>query len=149
MVTSMTFYPVFFDLRGKPVVVIGGGKVAVRKARGLIEAGADVTVISPELMEEIAVSWKRRRYRRGDLRGAVLAFTATDDRSVNAKVATEAKQLGIPINVADSKDECDFIVPARLRRGNVQIAVSTGGGSPKLAKQLRRQLESVLPDVRS
>lgn len=145
----MIFYPVFFDLRGKEVVVVGGGKVGQRKARGLIEAGANVTIIAPDLTEEIDAIWKKRRYRRGDLNGAVLAFAATNDRAVNAKVAAEAKSLGIPVNVADAPDECDFIVPSRVRRGNVQIAVSTGGESPRMAKELRKQLESVLPDVRS
>lgn len=145
----MVFYPVFFDLRGREVVVVGGGKVAVRKARGLIEAGAKVTVVAPDLAEEIDVIWKKRRYRRGDLKNAALAFAATNDRAVNARIATEAKSLGIPVNVADAPDECDFIVPSRVRRGNLQIAVSTGGESPRMAKELRKQLESVLPDVRS
>lgn len=149
MVPSMDFYPIFLNLRDRPVVVIGGGKVAVRKIRGLLESGAVVTVISPEMMEEMPVIWKKRRYRRGDIRGAELAFAATSDRSVNARVADEAKSLGVYVNIADALDECDFIVPSRVRRGPVQIAISTGGNSPRLAKQLRKQLESVLPDVRS
>lgn len=145
----MVFYPIFLDLREKPVVVFGGGKVAVRKARGLLEAGASVTLISPELSEELPVQWKKRRYRRGDLRNTVLAFAATNDRAVNARIAAEAKALGIYVNIADAPEECDFIVPSRVRRNSLQIAISTGGESPRLAKALRKQLESLLPDVRS
>jgi len=149
MVPSMVFYPIFLDLRDKPVVVVGGGKVAVRKAKGLLEAGAKVTLISPDLVEDLPVFWKKRRYRKGDLRGAVLAFAATDQRGVNGRVAEEGKSLGVFVNIADALEECDFIVPARVCRGSLQVAVSTGGESPGLARDLRKQLESLLSDVRS
>ena len=141
------YYPVFLDLRGRPVLVVGGGKVALRKARGLVEAGARLTVVAPECrpeFERLPVRLARRRFRASDLEGAFLAFTATDDRAVNARVAREARRRGIPVNVADSRDECDFLVPARVRRGHLQIAVSTGGERPRLAADLRRRLESVL-----
>ncbi len=143
----MVFYPVFLDLRGRLCVVIGGGPVAVRKARGLLEAGARVRLISPDLAEPLAVEWKRRRYRRGDLRGATLAFTATNDRAVNARVRDEANAARIPINVADAPEECDFLVPARLRRNGFSLAISTEGRSPRQAKQLRQDLERLLDRV--
>jgi len=139
------YYPVFLDLRGRQVVVIGGGRVATRKVAGLREAGARVRVIAPQVRAGVAADRiERRRYRRGDLVGAVLAFAATDARAVNRAVAREARRLGIPVNVADSVEDCTFLAPARLRRGNVQIAVSTGGTSPRLARRLRERLEEVL-----
>jgi siroheme synthase-like protein len=140
----MAFYPVFLDLRGRLAVVAGGGPVAVRKMRGLLEAGAHVRVISPELSEELPVEWKRRRYRRGDLAGAALAFAATNDRAANRRIAEHAAELGIPVNVADRAAECSFLVPARIRRGRLQIAISTSGDSPRVAKSLRKQLEKLL-----
>jgi precorrin-2 dehydrogenase/sirohydrochlorin ferrochelatase len=146
---SAAHYPVFLDLRGRSVVVVGAGPVAVRKVKGLLEAGAVVTVIAPESITGLPVRQKIRKYRPGDLKGAVLAFTATNDRAVNAQVTAEAKRRHIPVNVADAPEEGDFIVPARVRRGRIQIAISTGGESPRLAKQLREKLESVLPDVRT
>lgn len=140
----MVFYPVFLDLRGRLAVVAGGGPVAVRKARGLIEAGARVRVISPDLAEDLPVDWKRRRYRRGDLKGAALAFAATNDRAVNQRIAHHAAELGIPVNVADRAEDCTFLVPARVRRDGLQIAISTSGRSPAVAKSLRKQLEKLL-----
>ena len=143
----MAFYPVFLDPRGKPVLVAGAGKVGLRKIKGLLEAGARVTVVAPRAeseLESLPVAWQRHRFRKADLRGAVLAFAATDDRKVNHAVATEAKRLGIPVNVADAPSECDFLVPARVCKGSVQIAVSTSGRSPRLATALRRKLERLL-----
>ncbi len=139
------YYPVFLDLRGRKVVVIGGGRVAARKVRGLVEAGARVTVIAPEVTVDAAVERVvRRKYRRGDLRGAALAFAAADDRAVNRAVGEEARRRGIPVNVADRADECTFLVPARVRRGAVQIAISTGGTRPRLARELRERIEEAL-----
>jgi precorrin-2 dehydrogenase/sirohydrochlorin ferrochelatase len=141
------YYPIFLDLAGKRVLVAGAGKVALRKTKGLVEAGARVTVVAPRAEPEFAqlpVILRRRRFRATDLRGAVLAFTATDDRRVNQAVAVAAKRLGIPVNVADSRPESDFIVPSRITRGNLQVAVSTGGESPRLAAALRRKIEESL-----
>jgi precorrin-2 dehydrogenase / sirohydrochlorin ferrochelatase len=141
------YYPIFLDLAGKPVVVVGAGKVALRKARGLLEAGARVTVVAPRLEPEFArlpVKLRRRRFRASDLRGAALVFAATDDRRANRAVALAARRLRIPANIADSRAECDFIVPARITRGHLQIAVSTGGDSPRLAAALRSKIEENL-----
>jgi siroheme synthase-like protein len=141
------YYPIFLDLAGKPVLVAGAGKVALRKTKGLLEAGARVTVVAPRAGREFAaldVTLHRRAFRPADLRGAVLAFAATDDRRVNHAVMLAARRRGIPVNVADSRDECSFIVPARITRGNLQIAISTGGESPRTAAALRRKIEENL-----
>ncbi len=143
----MPYYPIFFDLAGKPVLVAGAGRIALRKTKGLLESGARVTVVAPESEAEFArlpVRLRRRRFRASDLDGAVLAFAATDDRRVNRSIALAAKKRGIPVNVADSRAECDFILPARIIRGNLQVAVSTGGESPRLAAALRRKIEESL-----
>jgi precorrin-2 dehydrogenase / sirohydrochlorin ferrochelatase len=141
------YYPIFLDLEGKPVLVVGAGKVALRKTRGLLEAGAAVTVVAPRAEPEfgqLAVTMRQRAFRPSDIRGAVLVFAATDNRAVNQAVAQAAKRQGIPVNVADARAECSFIVPARITRGNVQIAISTGGESPRVAGALRRKIEENL-----
>lgn len=143
----MTYYPIFLDLAGKPVLVVGAGKVALRKTKGLLEAGASVTVVAPRAEQEfahLAVTLRSRRFRVADMDGAVLVFAATDDRRVNHRVAEAAARRGIPVNVADAPSECAFIVPARITRGNLQIAISTGGESPRLAATLRRKIEENL-----
>ena len=140
----MAYYPIFFDLTCKRVLVAGAGKVALRKTRGLIEAGASVVVVAPRAepaFAKLPVTLLRRRFRASDLDRAVLAFATTDDRKVNHAIALEARKRGIPVNVADSREECDFILPARITRENLQIAVSTGGESPRIAAALRRKIE--------
>jgi len=135
-------------LRGREVLVVGAGKVALRKVKGLLEAGAKVTVVSPQCKEGFAgleVSLRRRRFRTSDVKdGTALVFAATDDRKVNHAVAKAAVRKRVPVNVADAPQECDFLVPARLRHGDVQIAISTGGRSPRVAKGLREKLEKAL-----
>jgi siroheme synthase-like protein len=143
----LDYYPIFLNLNDRPVLVAGGGKVGLRKTRGLLESGARVTVVAPDILPEfdaLPVRLLRRRFRVTDLDGAVLVFAATDDRAVNHRIALAAKRRGIPANIADSPAECDFIVPARVSKGRVRIAISTGGSSPRLAAELRRKLESLL-----
>jgi precorrin-2 dehydrogenase/sirohydrochlorin ferrochelatase len=118
--------------------------VASRKVGKLLQAGAEVVVISPEVLPELAgmeVEIRHRTYEYGDLEDANLAFTATGSRKVNAAVAMEAKERGVLINVADRPAEGDFAVPSTLRRGGLQVAVSTGGASPTLARRIRGELE--------
>jgi precorrin-2 dehydrogenase/sirohydrochlorin ferrochelatase len=125
--------------------VVGGGSVATRKVRKLLQVGAEVVVISPEVLPELTamdVELLYRTYEHGDLEGADLAFTATDSREVNAAVAREARESGVRINVADRPSEGDFAVPSTLRRGSLQVAVSTGGASPTLARRIRNELEA-------
>ena len=134
----------FVAVAGKRCVVVGGGGVASRKARGLLERGAEVVVISPQVSAELAtdaVEIHRRPYEPGDLEGAFLAFAATDSREANAAVVREANEGGIPVNVADRPADGDFALPSTLRRGGLQVAVSTGGASPTLARRVRDALE--------
>ncbi len=126
--------------------MVGGGGVANRKARKLLQARARVVVVSPDVRPELAsmaVEVRRRPYREGDLEGAFLAFAATNRREVNAAVAWEAQERGVLVNVADEPSEGDFALPSTLRRGQLQVAVSTGGASPTLAQRIRQELEEV------
>jgi siroheme synthase-like protein len=140
-------YPVFLNLRDRPVLVVGAGKVGLRKAKGLLDAGARVLVVAPEWdreFEDLPVKLIQRRFRASDLNGCALVFAATNDRLVNHRIGIAAKGKGVFANVADSAAECDFIVPARVERSGVHIAVSTGGVNPRLAASLREKLEQVL-----
>ena len=143
---NVVLYPIFLDLSERRCVVVGGGEVASRKARKLLQARARVVVISPEItpeLESVAVEVHRRPYGEGDLEGACLAFAATDSRDVNAAVAREGRERGIPVNVADRPSDGDFALPSTLRRGSLQVAVSTGGASPTLARRIKDELEEV------
>ncbi len=149
----MRYYPVFLDIAGKAVVVIGGGEVALRKVEGLLDAGARVTVVSPALHPDLEalVSQGRlkhlaREYAAGDLSGYVLAFVGTDDRSLNASVAREGKEGGVWVNAVDDPSNCDFIMPGVVRRGDLIVAVSTSGGSPAMARKMREELEAFLTE---
>jgi siroheme synthase-like protein len=151
--TTPRHYPVFLDLAGQPVVVVGGGPVAERKVEGLVDTGAAVTVISPALtlrLQELAstavVEHVGRPYTWGDISGARLAFVATDDADVNAAVAQEARARGVWLNAADDPPHCDFILPAVVRRGRLTVAVGTGGASPALAAVMRDEVAATLPE---
>ena len=144
---GLRYYPIFLDLKDRPVLVVGAGKVALRKTRALLDSGARVTVVAPEWdpeFESMPVRVVPRRFRASDLSGCVLVFAATDDRLTNHRIGIAAKGKGIFANIADSAEECHFIVPARLQRGNVQLAISTGGESPRVSADLRRKLEEIL-----
>ncbi|MEI8105501.1 MAG: bifunctional precorrin-2 dehydrogenase/sirohydrochlorin ferrochelatase [Actinomycetes bacterium] len=140
-------YIACLDLAGKQCVVIGGGAVGLEKASGLAVCGASVTVISPDLhpgFAELDVTWRRRRYRSRDLRGAFLVIAATSDRTVNERVHAHAERRAMLCNVADVPDLCNFILPAVHREGPIAVAVSTGGASPALAKRLRSQFAAMI-----
>jgi siroheme synthase-like protein len=129
-------------------VVIGGGKVALRKVKMLLECEAVVTVISPEFRREISRLSKekeihliQREYKAGDLKDAMIAIACTDMKKVNRKVVDEAKKAGVLINVADDPESSDFIIPSFFRRENLTVAVSTAGVSPALARKIRTKLE--------
>jgi len=138
------------DVAGRRCVVVGGGRVGAEKASGLLECGAAVTVVSPELdpaFSGLDVEWAPRRYRAGDLAGAFLVMAATSDRAVNSRVSRDAERLGKLCNVADVPELCNFILPAVHRQGSIAVAVSTGGASPALAKRLRSRIaELVQPE---
>lgn len=142
------YYPVFINLRDKKSVVVGGGAVAMRKVKALLEHGAKVEVISPDLSPELIqlaendeISLKQRKYQNGDLAGAFIAIAATDNRKTNEQVVKEAHQKTVLVNVVDDAESSDFIVPSCLRRGDLTIAVSTAGRSPALARKIRTRLE--------
>ena len=138
-------YPVFLDLAGVPVLVVGGGPVALRKLVGLVDAGAMVTIVAPDVVDGVhaiagVAGVERRPYATGDLAGKRLVVTATDDPAVNAHVAADARAAGVFVNSADDPDNCTFILPAIARRGPLTVAVSTGGTSPALAGRLRDEI---------
>ncbi len=142
-------YPIFLNLQGSRCAVIGGGPVALRKAKDLLAAGAKVRVVAPHvragfhpLVRARRVSWTRRKFRPGDLKGAWLIVAAADDEQVNRAVARAAQRLRIWVNVVDRPALCSFIVPSVVRRGRLQMAISTGGVSPALAKWIRKDLQS-------
>jgi len=133
------------------VAVIGGGEVAERKVESLIGTGAAITVISPELTPRLKalaadgrIHVQRRAYAHGDCKGAALIFSATDDPAVSEAVFQEAQKAGALVNTADQPVLCDFIMPAVVRRGDIAIAISTGGQSPALAASLRREIEEIV-----
>lgn len=145
------FYPIYLNLNGKRVIVIGGGEVAERKTASMTGSGAIITVISPEVTAKLAamadtqaIEVQKREYIRGDCAGAALVFSATDDRKVSQSVWEEASAAGIPVNTADQPTLCDFIMPAVVRRGDLAIAISTGGTSPALAARLRERLSRII-----
>ncbi|MBU0484248.1 MAG: bifunctional precorrin-2 dehydrogenase/sirohydrochlorin ferrochelatase [Proteobacteria bacterium] len=144
----MEYFPVNLKISGRHCVVIGGGRVAERKAKALLSCGGLITVISPELTSELAalhragsLRWIDRHYRSGDLRQAFLVIAATDDPEAQRIIAAEADEYNILLNVADVPKWCNFILPATVSRGDLTVSVSTGGKSPALARKLRRQLE--------
>lgn len=145
----MKYYPINIDIRGKAAIIVGGGAVAERKCRTLLEAGAVVTVIAPRLSRELRCFLEKgrivhlaREYRRGDLAGAYLVFAATGDRAISAAVAEEAAEWRIPANIADMPEKSDFTTPAAVARGELLLTVSTGGRCPVLAREVRQELET-------
>lgn len=142
----MTEFPIFLRLKGRLCVVVGGGAVGRRKALALSRAGARVRLISPHPPGPgwPPVEYRQRPYQAGDLTGAFLAFAATDDPQVNAAVASEGERGGIPVNVADNPARGDFFLPALLQRGDLAVAVSTGGRSPALAAVVRDRIAAQL-----
>lgn len=143
----MIYFPVFLDLRDRPVLVVGGGRVARRKVAALLRCGARVTVVAPEFDASLrrmpGVAVRRRRFRAEDVRGAAFVVGAADDPAANALASRAARARRIPVNVVDAPALCDAILPAVLRRGPVTFAVSTGGAGPVLARRLREDLARV------
>lgn len=147
------YYPVFLDLTERLVVVVGGGSVAERKVKALLRHGAKVQVVSPDLTSELevledecAISTQRRGYVRGDLEGAFVAVCATDVAEVNRAVFDEAEERRCLVNVVDVPELCNFIVPSVVHRGPFQIAISTSGAAPAVAKRVRKRLSAEFGD---
>ena len=147
----MGYLPIFVNLEGRDCLVIGGGELAERRVKALREAGAAVTVTALEITPALAamveagtIRWIARDYKASDMRGRFMAWVATTDEAFCRSAASDARELGIMINVTDRPALCDFITPAVVKRGEVQIAIATGGASPALARRLREQLEEVV-----
>lgn len=135
------------DLRGRDCLVVGGGRVATEKVQGLLECGAEVTVVAPRLddgLRALDVHVLERRFARSDVVGRFLVIAATSDRSVNAAVSAAAGERSTPCNVADDPELCSFILPALVRRDPIVVGVSTGGASPALAQRIRDDVADVL-----
>ena len=143
-------YPVFLNISGRQCVVVGGGKVAVRKVSDLLEAGAEVTVVAENhdpQMEELArtgdIILFKRPFEPEDVYGAMIVFAATDNDSINAEIAEIARKHGALVNVVDNPEHCDFFSGAVIERGPLRIAVSTSGRCPAIAATIRRELEEL------
>ncbi len=143
------YYPLFLNLEKVRVLVIGGGSVAERKVRTLLRYGARVRLVSPELTKGLQqfvdtrrITCRKGTFRPSDLDRVRLAFCATDDVQINKKAVREGKKRGVLMNVVDVPELCEFIVPSVVRRGDLTVAVSTGGASPAFAKKVRRELEA-------
>ncbi|AHF07208.1 precorrin-2 dehydrogenase/sirohydrochlorin ferrochelatase family protein [Desulfitobacterium metallireducens] len=142
------YYPIFVDLRLKPVLVVGGGNVAYRKVQTLLEHGAIVHIVSPDLIMELKdlvdsqrCFWANKEYSSEDIQDATIIFSCTEKDEVNANVSIDAQKNKRLINVVDDPEKCSFIVPSIMERGDLKIAVSTGGSSPIVARQIREQLQ--------
>ena len=147
--SAPALFPMFVKLVGRPCLVVGAGSVAQAKIEGLLPTGALLRVVAPEATATIAawaargrLSWERRRFAASDLDGAFLVIAATSSGEVNQSVFRAAEARGILCNTVDEPERCHFYYPAVVRRGQLQIAISTGGLSPSLAHRLRVELEA-------
>ena len=148
-------YPLNLELSAKVCVIVGGGRVAERKAQGLLAAGASVTVIAPEatagirqLAKQQLLSWRQEEYRTGSLQELqpLLVFCTADVPAANRQAAAEARAIGALVNAAAQPEITDFQVPSRVQRGDLLLTVSTGGGSPAFSRLLRERLEQEYPE---
>jgi precorrin-2 dehydrogenase/sirohydrochlorin ferrochelatase len=144
----MKYYPINLDIRGKTCLVVGGGGVGTRKIKTLSDCGAMVILVSPQadktlidLADAGKIEWRQRTYQSSDLDGVFLVIGATDNDALNRQIHSDARQLDILCNIADSPELCNFIVPSTVRRGDLIISVSTSGKSPAFAKFIRKELE--------
>ncbi len=147
------YYPVMINIENKNCLVIGGGKVALRKIKSLLDYDVNITVISPELCSELEdilsqnrINWLKKNYNTIDIKDSNFIFVATNDKSVNKMVYKEAKKKNILVNVVDNSDLCDFIIPSKVKRGDLTISISTNGKSPALTKKIREELEERFGD---
>lgn len=148
----MRYFPMFLDVENKPILVVGGGEVACRKVDSLLRAGADVTLVSPkvepylkQLVDDNKVRWVQNFYSSQLISQNYLqVWATTDNPDLNHQVHNDAKEMGILVNVVDDLPYCDFITPSMINRGRIQIAISSGGASPVLVRNIREKLETVL-----
>ena len=144
------YYPILLNIQDKKCLVVGGGNVAWRKVCSLKDAGARVTVVSPEfcpeMEKETGIERIQQKYEEGFLNEVLVVIASTDDEEVNKKVYYDAVKRGILVNVVDRPEFCSFIVPATISRGDLSISISTGGASPALARNIRESLEKQFGD---
>ncbi len=147
----MKYYPIFLNLKERTVLLVGAGEISLQKIRGLRECEARVHVVAPEALPEIqqlaqsgTIEWNQRDYRTDDLAGKNLVIAATDDKDLQKRIASEARERGLWVNIVDVPPLCDFIAPALVSQGDIQIAISTGGAAPALAKFIRKKLEPII-----
>jgi precorrin-2 dehydrogenase / sirohydrochlorin ferrochelatase len=141
------YYMACLDLEGRSVLVVGGGRVALEKIEGLLDCGAAVTVVAPQILpelEQLPIRLVRRGYRAGDLDGRFLVVAATATPSVNRRVYRDAEERALLCNVVDVPELCSFILPAVHREDPIAVAISTGGASPALAQRLRDDIAAVV-----
>jgi precorrin-2 dehydrogenase / sirohydrochlorin ferrochelatase len=145
----MKTYPIMMDVRNKRAVVIGAGSVGQRKVVSLHQAGAIVTLVDPELPENLdlpPVTMLNELYSHEQLEGAAMVFVCTDNRELNARVARDARLAGAIVNAADQNEDCDFFAPATIHDGDVVVAIGTGGASPALSALLKGILKEAVPE---
>jgi precorrin-2 dehydrogenase / sirohydrochlorin ferrochelatase len=149
----MEMFPVFFKLQGRPCLVVGAGTIAAPKITSLLRAGGQVTVVAPKARAEVAsqaragqLMWRAREFTATDLDGMFLVVAATDVQAVNHQVAEFARLRGVLCNSVDDPPDCDFFYPSVVRRGDLQIAISTAGKSPAQAQRLREEIDAMLPE---
>jgi precorrin-2 dehydrogenase/sirohydrochlorin ferrochelatase len=147
----MRYYPVYLDLKDRAALVVGGGAIAEGKAVQLVEAGARVRLVSPDLTPRLAeliasgaIEYRRGEFKLDDLRGVALVISAANDQAVNEEVARLAAEWGLLHNVVDQPALCNFITPALVTRGDLQISVSSGGGSPSLTQRVKREVAELI-----
>ncbi|MBD3169755.1 MAG: bifunctional precorrin-2 dehydrogenase/sirohydrochlorin ferrochelatase [candidate division Zixibacteria bacterium] len=146
------YYPIYIKIKNQKCLIVGAGRVALRKAGTLLNGGAEITVVAPEAIDEIIqlkndgkLSLHLRKYRSPEVTDYNIVISASDDENVNRAVAGDCFKYKIPVNVVDRPELCSFIVPAIVRRNDITIAISTGGKAPFLAKQIRKDLDKTLP----
>ncbi len=145
------YYPIYLDIEDRDVLIVGGGNVCARKAETMMKYGARVTIVSPDVTDEIArwaderrLTVQRKRYEEADLAGRSIVIASTDDLCINGRIARDCRRRRIPVNVVDVTHLCEFIVPAIVEQGSIQLAVSTGGKSPALARTLKEDLQRLV-----
>lgn len=144
----MKYYPAYLDIRNRRCLVVGGGRVGTRKVKTLLDCGARVTIISPQVSQQLKkladnqrATIKNRSYQPEDLEGVFLVIGATDDEKLNRQISRDAEKRGLLCNIADRPEICNFILPSIVHRGDLTISISTAGKSPAMAKKLRQDLE--------
>ncbi|WMJ88060.1 precorrin-2 dehydrogenase/sirohydrochlorin ferrochelatase family protein [Anaerocolumna sp. MB42-C2] len=147
----MAYFPMFVDLKDELCIVIGGGMVACRKIRVLLEFEAEVVVVAPEFCECVMVLKDKitlinKFYEATDIKDAFLVIAATDDIQLNTRISRECKGLRIPVNVVDKKEECSFIFPAYVKKGAITVGITSSGKSPVISKRIKSRIKEVIPD---